>query len=51
MTVVEGAGNLNLEGKDIPLTPGVFIFMAANAPHALQAKENMAFVLTLSRWV
>ncbi|MEM6402141.1 MAG: globin domain-containing protein [Cyanobacteria bacterium P01_D01_bin.116] len=48
ITVVEGAGNLNLEGKDIPLAPGVFIFMAANAPHALQAKENLAFVLTLS---
>ena len=48
ITVVEGAGNLNLEGKDIALAPGVFIFMAANAPHALQAKENLAFVLTLS---
>ncbi|MBF2015076.1 MAG: cupin domain-containing protein [Rivularia sp. T60_A2020_040] len=48
ITVVEGTGNLNLEGKDIALTPGVFVFMSANAPHALQAKENLAFVLTLS---
>ena len=48
ITVVEGRGNLNLEGKDIALTPGVFVFMSANAPHALQAKENLAFVLTLS---
>ncbi|MEB3219316.1 MAG: globin domain-containing protein [Nostocales cyanobacterium 94392] len=48
ITVVEGTGNLNLEGKDIALAPGVFVFMSANAPHALQAKENLAFVLTLS---
>ena len=43
ITVVEGTGNLNLEGKDIALAPGVFIFMSANAPHAVQAKENLAF--------
>ena len=48
VTVVEGTGNLNLEGKDIALAPGVFVFMPANAPHALQAKDNLAFVLTLS---
>ena len=48
ITVVEGTGNLNLEGKDITLAPGVFIFMPANAPHAVQAKENLAFILTLS---
>lgn len=48
VTVVEGTGTLNLEGKDIPLSPGIFVFMPANAPHALQAEENLAFVLTLS---
>lgn len=48
ITVVEGRGNLNLEGKDILLTPGVFVLMLANAPHALQAHQNLAFVLTLS---
>lgn len=48
MTVIEGTGNLNLEGKDIALNPGVFVFMAANAPHAVQAKENLAFTLVLS---
>jgi nitric oxide dioxygenase len=48
ITVVEGTGNLNLEGKDIALAPGVFVFMPANAPHALQAKENLAFILALS---
>ena len=48
ITVVEGTGNLNLEGKDIALAPGVFVFMPANAPHAVQAQENLAFVLALS---
>jgi nitric oxide dioxygenase len=48
ITVVEGTGNLNLEGKDITLAPGVFIFMPANTPHAVQAQENLTFTLTLS---
>ena len=51
ISVVEGRGKLNLEGKDIALAPGVFVFMPANAPHALQAAENLAFVLTLSEQV
>ena len=51
ITVVEGVGNLNLEGKDIALVPGVFIFMSANAPHAMQAQDNLAFVLALSEQV
>lgn len=48
VTVIEGRGNLNLEGKNIALNPGVFVFMAANAPHAVQAYENLAFTLVLS---
>ena len=48
ITVVEGAGNLNLEGKDIALTPGVFVLMPANAPHAVQAQEKLTFTLALS---
>ena len=48
ITVVEGTGTLNLEGKNIVLIPGVFIFMPANAPHAVQAEENLSFTLTLS---
>ncbi|WP_013323883.1 globin domain-containing protein [Gloeothece verrucosa] len=48
ITVIEGQGILSLEGNDIALRPGVFVFMAANAPHALQAAENLAFVLVLS---
>lgn len=51
ITVIEGRGNLKLEAKDLILAPGVFVFMPANAPHALQARENLAFVLTLSEQV
>lgn len=46
---LEGKGILTLEGKDIALEPGVFIVMPANAPHALRAIENLAFLLTLSQ--
>jgi len=46
--VMEGTGSLTLNGEKIALSPGVFIFMAANAPHALEAATNLAFVLTLS---
>ncbi|MGQ4650019.1 globin domain-containing protein [Lyngbya aestuarii] len=48
ITIIEGTGNLNLEGKDIALAPGVLVFMPANTPHAVQAQENLAFVLSLS---
>jgi quercetin dioxygenase-like cupin family protein len=46
--VIAGSGTLTLEGQPIPLEPGVFIVMAANAPHALDAATDLAFVLTLS---
>jgi quercetin dioxygenase-like cupin family protein len=46
--VIAGSGTLTLEGQPIALEPGVFIFMAANAPHALEATANLAFLLTLS---
>jgi quercetin dioxygenase-like cupin family protein len=48
VNVLEGRGILTLEGKQIVLEPGIFIFMPANAPHALKAEENLAFLLTLS---
>lgn len=47
INVVEGRGILTLEGNDIQLEPGVFVFMVANAPHALKAEQNLAFLLTL----
>jgi quercetin dioxygenase-like cupin family protein len=46
--VLAGSGILTLEGVEIPLKPGVFVVMPAHAPHALEAKENLAFLLTLS---
>lgn len=48
VNVLEGKGVLNLLGNNITLEPGVFVFMPANAPHALKAEENLAFMLTLS---
>lgn len=45
--VVEGKGIFNLEGKDIKMLPGVFIFMKENAVHSLKAEENTAFILSL----
>lgn len=47
ITVVEGTGNLNLSGEDIALAPGIFVFMPADTPHAVQARENLAFILAL----
>ncbi|TVR13312.1 MAG: cupin domain-containing protein [Phormidium sp. GEM2.Bin31] len=48
ITVLEGEGTLTLNGKAIALKPGVFVFMPANAPHALKASENLSFLLTLT---
>lgn len=46
--VLEGTGSLTLDGATIPLVPGTFVFMVANAPHAVTATENLAFLLSLS---
>lgn len=46
--VLEGTGTLTLNSETISLAPGMFIFMVANAPHALEAASNLAFMLTLS---
>lgn len=48
INVVEGRGVLTLEGEDIQLESGTFVFMPDNAPHALKAEENLAFILMLS---
>lgn len=41
--VLEGSGSLTLKGETIALAPGIFIFMEANAPHALAASTNLTF--------
>ncbi|MCA1803568.1 MAG: cupin domain-containing protein [Rhodothermaceae bacterium] len=46
--VIEGDGQFNLEGKEIVMSAGTFIYMDANAVHSLKAKENTSFVLVLS---
>lgn len=46
--VVEGDGIFNLEGEDIKMSPGVLIFIDANAKHSLSAKENTSFILILN---
>ena len=48
VNVIEGQGVLTLEGKEIVLESGVFVFLPANAPHAVKAVTNFAFLLTLS---
>jgi len=45
--VLEGDGVFNLEGEDIEMKKGGFIFMKENAVHSLSANENTAFVLSL----
>ncbi len=45
--VVEGDGTFRLEGEDIPMKEGVMIFMAKDAKHSLDAKENTTFILLL----
>ncbi|MBT3406813.1 cupin domain-containing protein [Candidatus Woesearchaeota archaeon] len=45
--IIEGSGVFNLEGEDIHMKPGVFIFMDANAKHSLSAAENLSFILIL----
>ncbi|MCE5346726.1 MAG: cupin domain-containing protein [Bacteroidales bacterium] len=45
--VVEGDGIFNLEGKEIRMLPGTFIYMTENAVHWIKAKENTSFILAL----
>jgi len=45
--ILEGEGTFNLEGKEIKIMPGVFIFMRKGAPHSLSAKKDTSFLLSL----
>lgn len=51
VNVVEGEGIFTLLGKEIRLEVGVFIFIPANAPHAIQSLTELTFLLTLSEQV
>ncbi|MBU1131310.1 cupin domain-containing protein [Patescibacteria group bacterium] len=46
--VIEGKGVFNLEGKEITMSSGVFIYMNENAIHSLRANENTSFILALT---
>ena len=48
VNVIDGQGVLTLEGKELVLESGVFIFIPATARHAIKAVTNLAFLLTLS---
>ncbi|MFH1360198.1 MAG: cupin domain-containing protein [Candidatus Omnitrophota bacterium] len=47
--VLKGQGTFTLSGEDIPMEPGVFIFMPADAPHSLKADEDLAILLCLAK--
>ena len=51
VNVIEGQGLLMLEGKEIVLELGVFVFIPATAGHAIKAVTNLAFLLTLSEQI
>ena len=44
LMVIEGRGTFTLEGREIVMEPGVFIYMPPHTPHALRAEENLAFL-------
>lgn len=48
VNVIEGQGVLTMEGKDVVLESGVFVFMPAATLHALKAIANLSFLLTFS---
>ncbi len=47
VTVLKGTGTFVLGSKKIKMKPGMFIFMPANAPHALHAHQDLAILLSL----
>ena len=46
--VIEGKGIFNLQGKNIEMKEGIFIYMEKNAIHSLKAEENTSFLLILT---
>jgi nitric oxide dioxygenase len=46
--VIEGDGVFTLEGNEIPMLPGQYIYMDENAVHSLKANKNTSFLLTLA---
>ncbi|OGU58527.1 MAG: hypothetical protein A2X64_01400 [Ignavibacteria bacterium GWF2_33_9] len=46
--VVEGDGIFQLEGEDITMEAGKYIYMQENAVHSLKANGNTSFLLVLA---
>jgi nitric oxide dioxygenase len=44
LTVLNGHGVLTIEGQEIALEHGVFIYMSPNTPHSLYATEDLTFL-------
>jgi len=47
VTVLQGKGVFFLNGEEIALKPGMFLFIPANTPHAVRADDNLAILLSL----
>ena len=51
VNAIEGQGVLTLEGEDLVLEAGVFVFIPATALHSVKAVTNLTFLLTFSERV
>ncbi len=51
VNTIEGQGVLMLEGKDIVLEAGVFVFIPATANYSVKAVTTLTFLLTFSERV
>ncbi|GAB4246700.1 MAG: cupin domain-containing protein [Thermoleophilia bacterium] len=47
--VLEGKASVNLEGKAHEAVPGTYVYMPAELRHAVDATEDLVFLLTLHR--
>jgi len=45
--VLQGKGEVTLASKKYEAKPNAWFYMPANLPHAIQATENLVFLLTL----
>lgn len=47
--IIEGKGDIVIDGKDIDAAAGQLIVMPANVPHAVKANERFKMLLTMIR--
>jgi mannose-6-phosphate isomerase-like protein (cupin superfamily) len=46
IAVLEGEGRLFLQGEEVPLKAGKFVFIPAKTPHRLQSTSNLILFLS-----